>query len=289
MTIAATGEHAFTFKCGDAALIGIVHATEKHTKRGVLVVVGGPQYRVGSHRQFALLARSLAAHGIPTMRFDHRGIGDSDEPFRGFEALNPDIAAAIDVFIAECPGLREVVLWGLCDAASAILLYAHRDPRVTGVVLLNPWVRTKESEGRAYLRHYYAQRFADPSFWRSLFSGRVNVQHSARSLLGFVAQRLRLAAGSDGANPDLTDAGPLPDRMAEGLAKFAGPVLVILSGQDLTAREFEDSARLSATWPRLLADRRVSRRNLPAADHTFSRREWRDKVGEWTSEWVQRL
>ena len=31
--------------------------------RGVLIVVGGPQYRVGSHRQFALLANHLAGQG----------------------------------------------------------------------------------------------------------------------------------------------------------------------------------------------------------------------------------
>jgi len=43
---------------------------------GVLIVVGGPQYRVGSHRQFVMLARFLADHGVPCMRFDYRGMGD---------------------------------------------------------------------------------------------------------------------------------------------------------------------------------------------------------------------
>ena len=43
--------------------------------RGMLIVVGGPQYRAGSHRQFTLLARDVAATGVPTMRFDYRGMG----------------------------------------------------------------------------------------------------------------------------------------------------------------------------------------------------------------------
>jgi hypothetical protein len=75
--------------------------------------------------------------------------------------------------------------------------------------------------------------------------------------------------------------------MAYGLARFKGPVLLIISGQDLTAREFEDTARSSGTWQRLLTEPRVSRHDLQAADHTFSRREWHDKVVEWTSRWVR--
>lgn len=289
MTHEIAPERPFTFPCQGARLVGILHPSGQQAQRGVLVVVGGPQYRAGSHRQFVLLARDLAARGVPVMRFDHRGIGDSDEPYAGFEAIEPDIAAAIDAFLTQCPHLREVVLWGLCDAASAILLYAHRDPRVTGVVILNPWVRTPESEARTYLRHYYLQRLGNPGFWRNLLSGGFNPSRSLTSLLRLVAQRLGVASRSlpSGTRPRARDARALPQRMASGLAKFNGPVLLIMSGQDLTAREFEDSARASNAWRRLLSDPRVSRQDLPDADHTFSRRIWHDKVVQWTTEWVR--
>jgi exosortase A-associated hydrolase 1 len=223
------------------------------------------------------------------MRFDHRGIGDSDEPYLGFEALDHDIAAAVDAFMAQCPSLREVVLWGLCDAASAIFFYAHQDPRIAGMVVLNPWMRTPQSEARTYLRHYYVQRLVDRSFWRSLLSGRFRPYRSALSLLGLIAQRLGMTAhsASTGVNSRSHEAAPLPERMAHGLAKFKGPVLLIMSGQDLTAREFEDTARSSEFWRRLLTEPRVTRRDLQAADHTFSSRTWHDKVVAWTSEWVR--
>ncbi len=278
-------ELAMTFRCGDSTLIGIVHPSDTSARRGVLVVVGGPQYRIGSHRQFVLLARALAARQIPAMRFDHRGIGDSDEPYRGFEALDLDIASAVQAFMGACPGLTEIVLWGLCDAASAILFYAHRDPRVVGVVLLNPWVRTPESEARVYLRHYYRQRLLDPAFWRRVLAGQVSIRGSAQSFMGFL--RRRFAGSAERAKAESSSAKALPDRMADGLAAFNGPVLLIMSGQDLTAREFEDAARQSKSWQRLLADPRVSRRDLPPADHTFSRAEWGDIVSEWTSAWVR--
>jgi exosortase A-associated hydrolase 1 len=285
-------EHAFTFSCENAALVGILHQTRMPAKRGILMVVGGPQYRVGSHRQFVLLARSLAANGIPVMRFDHRGIGDSDDPYLGFEALDRDLAAAIGAFHIEHPTLKEIVLWGLCDAASAILLYAYRDPRVAGIVLLNPWVRTAESEARTYLRHYYVQRLLALDFWQNLLSGRIRLRQSALSLWDLVAR-----LSSPATRPSLTEAhpvaghtrGPFPDRMAQGFSRFKGPILLVMSGQDLTAREFDDVVRLSSAWRGLLQTPRLTRRDLAESDHTFSRQVWRDKVARWTLEWIERV
>ncbi len=285
-------EQAFTFACGEAELVGILHrplhGPAAPARRGVLIVVGGPQYRVGSHRQFLLLARALAAAGFAVMRFDHRGIGDSDEPYLGFENIGDDIAAALDAFQARCPDLEGVALWGLCDAASAILFYAHQDPRVDGIVLLNPWVRTPESEARTYLKHYYRQRLTDRDLWRRLLTGRFDLGAALSSLFGLIAQVLgRGRKTGESAAPESSDSRPLPARMADGLARYRGPVLLLMSGQDLTAREFEDSARESEAWQRLLSDPRVRRQDLAAADHTFSRREWRDRVAEWTIDWLK--
>ena len=63
-------ERALAFACGDERLVGILHEATGECATGVLIVVGGPQYRVGSHRQFVLLARDLAAAGFAVMRFD---------------------------------------------------------------------------------------------------------------------------------------------------------------------------------------------------------------------------
>ena len=131
-----TAERVLLFTCQGLSLPGILHPGAPGASRGVLVVVGGPQYRVGSHRQFVLLARDLAAAGVPVLRFDCRGMGDAEGEFPGFEDLDADLAAAIDAFFTQVPSLREVVIWGLCDAASAALFYAGSDARVRGLVLL---------------------------------------------------------------------------------------------------------------------------------------------------------
>lgn len=74
--------------------------------------------------------------------------------------------------------------------------------------------------------------------------------------------------------------------MQDGLERFRGKVLVILSGNDLTAREFCDLTAGSAAWRTLLQAPRIEQRTLGPANHTFSRQDWRDQVSGWTADWI---
>jgi len=274
-------ERALAFDCGGDTLVGIASVPAEPCTRGVLIVVGGPQYRVGSHRQFALLARHLAAQGIAAMRFDVRGMGDSGGDERDFEGIQDDIRAALDAFVAAVPGMRDIVLWGLCDGASAAALYAPGDARVRGLVLLNPWVRTDDGVARTTLKHHYRDRLRDPAFWRKLARGRFDYVGSVKSMLGLV--RAAFGAGSqrqDGATASL------PERMRQSLHAFGGRTLLVIGGADLTGREFCDVAGSTPAWKRLSSAPHVAWRRLEDADHTFSRRAWRDQVAAWTAEWV---
>lgn len=295
MTTVTIAERAVVFACGDERLVAVMSRPQQPSARGVLVVVGGPQYRAGSHRQFTLLCRALAEQGIAAMRFDYRGMGDSEGAARNFEDIDLDIRAAVDCFCAEVSELRHVVLWGLCDAASAALMYAHRDARIAGLVLLNPWVRTAEGLAKAQLKHYYGSRLVDREFWRKVVRGDLDFAAALRSFgqavltaLGMRKAQTAAEAGDATLAPAAAaTAEPLPHRMAQGLSRFKGRVLLILSGNDLTAQEFEDVAASSAQWRGLLADTRVVRHKLPQATHTFSTREWRDQVALWTADWVR--
>jgi len=285
-------EQALTFDCEGDTLVGVLHAAGVPAQRGVLIVVGGPQYRVGSHRQFVLLARQLAAQGIPVLRFDYRGMGDSGGEKRSFERVDADLRCAVDGFFERVPGLRDVAIWGLCDAASAALFYAHADPRVSGIVLLNPWVHDERGSARVYLRHYYLQRLFQGSLWKKIGSGEFSLRRAAAGLSELLVAAVRPAPaqgpGAPGTGEPRDSAGePFTARMEHGLRDFRGRVLLILSGNDFTAQEFKDLVAGSRGWRRRIAGERVTRHDLAAANHTFSRREWRDQVAQWTTAWLK--
>lgn len=272
-------EQAVTFECEREQLFGVLSLPVAPPTHGVLIVVGGPQYRAGSHRQFTLLARDFAARGIASLRFDYRGMGDSSGPAQSFENAGADIAAAIDRLLVAVPGLAEVTIWGLCDGASAALLYAHRDPRVSALVLLNPWVSSPKSTARVQLRHYYGRRLFHGALWRKVLRGEFNALRSAASFIRIIGDATKDAGVPAGGHG-------LPERMREGLARFRGRVLLVLSGRDMTAQEFRDMVAASPRWKALIGEK-ATLLKLPDADHTFSSRAWRDEVAAQTADWVK--
>lgn len=287
-------ETALTFDCGSSELAAVIHRATGASDLGVVLVVGGPQYRVGSHRQFVDVARAVAAAGVPVLRFDYRGMGDSGGELRGFEFVREDIAAAINALQVREPGIQRVVIWGLCDAATAATFYAWRDPRVAGLILINPWARSEQGEAKAYLKQYYLRRMLSRAFWRKLCSGEYNIRDSLKSLSG----KLRLAFSGEEPKREVApgeshQTAPrhrgLVERIYHGLECFSGPILLILSGDDLTAREFRDGFRQSRKLRRSMGAARIEHRHLGGADHTFSTKLWRSQVIAWTVDWLARL
>jgi exosortase A-associated hydrolase 1 len=287
-------EQALSFDCQGSTLIGVLHRPAQAVHRGVLIVVGGgPQYRVGGHRQLTLWSRTLCEQGYAVMRFDYRGMGDAQGEFRGFLDVDDDIRCAIDRFCAEVPTLDEIVLWGECDAASAILLYAGGDARVKGAVLLNPWVRTEAGAAKTVLRFYYLHRLLQPSLWKKVFSGQFNPLaslRSAASLLRQARQGSRPAAtptGTASAGAPIRRGLPLTECLLLGLQRFRGRLMVVLSGRDLIAREFDRLLAGSPAWRKALSRCDTVRHDLPEGDHTFSSAVLRGKVIGWGLEWLR--
>ena len=290
-TAAAVRESALVFPCEGDRLVGVVSAG--HRDLGVVIVVGGPQYRAGSHRQFVLLARHLAAQGFPVLRFDVRGMGDSEGAQRPFDALTPDIAAAITALQSQQPQVRRVVLWGLCDGASAALLYLHERPdaRVQGLVLLNPWVRSEASLARTHVKHYYRQRLLQREFWLKLFSGRV-AGAAVRGLLDNLRKARGGADGADGAGSAASSSAQVlgfQQRMAAAWQGFGGRILLVLSGNDYTAREFQEFVKADPAWAGAMTRPGLTVHEAAGADHTFSRIADRLALELVTADWLQTL
>lgn len=276
-------ESAVVMPCEGEDLVGIVAAPIQPSSQpsshgvGVVIVVGGPQYRAGSHRQFTLLARRLATAGFATLRFDYRGMGDSSGAARTFEDVAPDLRAAIDALLRHGPQLRSVVLWGLCDAASAAMLYAPTDARVSGLALVNPWARGSDTYARTQLKHYYLQRLMSADFWRKVLRGGFNVRRAGADLRSNISQATTAQAGGD-----------YRGRMLDAMQQFKGSALLLLGAQDLTGQEFELylNAQLNHQPQRRSRWQQVQRVQIAEADHTFSRAAWHKQMEDATADWL---
>ncbi|MEK8053350.1 hydrolase 1, exosortase A system-associated [Ideonella sp. DXS22W] len=276
-------ERWLPFSLGADRLLGVLHTPRGSDATGlaVVVIVGGPQTRLGSHRQFIHLARHLAEAGHAVLRFDVRGMGDSSGDPRPFDRLSDDVQAALDALWTHQPGLQSAVLWGLCDGASAAAIHAaqHKDPRVGGLCLVNPWVRSTQSLAQTQIKHYYFQRLASGAFWHKLLRGGVGL-----GALGGLLANLRQAWGRGSSAPP--GASSFQERMLRGLQRYSGPVQVLLSEHDYTAQEFANYTRARASWNEALSRPTVTQQTVVAADHTFSWPGSAQRVAQLTAAWL---
>ena len=286
-------EVAVKFDCQGSALLGILHQVKIQANVGVIIVVaGGPQYRVGVSRQFVSMARLLANNNIPTLRFDHRGTGDSEGECRGFIDMGEDIKSAIDVLMSMNPSLEKVVLWGECESASAIAFYGYTDERVSGLFLVNPWIRTEAGEAQTYIKHYYLSRMMEKEFWHKVLSGKFSISSSLSSFFGLIKQARKGKVEAKVSSKEATTAAlvnlPLPQRLEKSTSLYKGKVFILTSGNDLIAQEFKDYVATSTVWQKMIQTDNFNMRDIAEADHSFSRSDWREEMLDSVTNWVKK-
>ncbi len=248
----------FGFVCEGAALAASLDVPEgAQARTGLLIVSGGNEIRAGAAASQALLATRIAGAGHAVLRFDRRGIGDSEGNNAGFRGSAPDIAAALAEFRRRQPGLGRIVAYGNCDAASALMLAGgglSETGRVDALVLANPWTFEEDNAGPSVraLRVHYRKRLTNLAALERLVTGKVSLVKMIRSLVR------------------LTRPAPPPSTltmaMRAGLEGFAGGVRILVAGHDYTAQAFVEA------WGK---DARIV--TCAEADHNFSG----DAAGDW--------
>ena len=164
----------------------------------VLLLTGGVVPRTGVNRMYVIMATRLAELGHTVLRMDVSGICESP-PAEGAAPNDPHAATLLDdvrsavSLLLESTGQETLTLLGLCSGAYASFQTALVDPRVRGLVLLNPEVfhledgspkfsQTEQSQAA----NHYRQALFNPASWKKLLSGKANVQY----LAGFASARL---------------------------------------------------------------------------------------------------
>jgi alpha/beta superfamily hydrolase len=117
---------------------------------GVVLCAAFAQEEICSHHGLMILADRLAARGMPTLRFDYTGTGDSADGETTLASLRADVARAVDCLRQES-GAGAIALCGLRLGSAVAVAAAAGIDGIAGVAMLAPIV-----SGRAFLRETYA-------------------------------------------------------------------------------------------------------------------------------------
>ena len=111
--------------------------TRRHPA-GVLMLHAFAEEKLWTQRASALLARALADAGLPVLRFDHRGHGDSDREHHEMtlDSMLEDLDAAAAAFRA-AEGVDELHLFGF-RLGGALALARAAELGASSVALVNP-------------------------------------------------------------------------------------------------------------------------------------------------------
>jgi pimeloyl-ACP methyl ester carboxylesterase len=181
-------------------------AADNRAETAILMLNVGTNHRVGPNRLYVKMARAWAARGYRSLRFDLAGIGDSRSA-AGYantrlysKGSTVDVGAAIERLSGL--GVQRFILVGLCSGAYVAFQTALADPRVTGLVLINPR-RLDWSEGetlqsamqRSYKSsHYYRRAMFEPETYKRLLKGDIDVLGIAGRLATLTRVRAQRAA-----------------------------------------------------------------------------------------------
>ncbi len=169
------------------------------TGTAVLLLNIGANHHIGSNRMYVHMARVWATQGLQVLRMDFSGMGDSpaqsgkENDVYSSRSM-AEARSAIDYMLAQ--GATRVVLMGLCSGAYVAYHTAIADPRVSGIVMINPltfhWTEGDSLEVRLRKSFRSTERYKRTLFkldtWQRIARGDVSVGAIAGEL-GRRAQR----------------------------------------------------------------------------------------------------
>jgi pimeloyl-ACP methyl ester carboxylesterase len=212
------------------------------------------------------------------LRFDFSGIGDSSQRADHLSPVNSCLADIADVLdsLDRNHQVKRVVLIGLCSGADHAALYAHRDPRVVGMVLMDPSIPPTAR----YYYHYIAQRLGRLQNWISIATLRSGLLRRliAQALHGVLPQ----------SQPDkltLEDLQYSPylghcyrSAVSRGIKMLA--VFTAISPRSTYRQQMQDAFR------GVVFGNALTLEFFPESDHLFTAARERARLGKVITDWL---
>jgi len=266
----------------DRSLVSIITrpvASPAGDRPGIVILNTGIIHRVGHHRMYVALSRILAAAGHTVVRFDFCGIGDSAPAKDRMPLLASCLEQIGDVVnsVARTYSITRFVVIGLCSGADHAILYARNDPRVVGLVLMDP---TLPPTLRYYF-HYVMQRLPHARNWLSVITGRSGLMRTLAKHLGY-----RLRTGTHSSEPTLESLqfSAYLARCYRTVARRSVDMLAVftsVSARHTYPRQILDAFPETGSGGSLRLD------YFPESDHHFSPPQARSRLFRIIADWLE--
>ena len=240
----------------------------------VLLVNAGVIHRIGPHRLHVRLARRLAQAGHLAMRMDLSGIGDSGAvpdqlSFRASSVA--DIRTAIDQITAN-DAAASVVVFGICSGADNALAAAEADPRIVGLVLVDPPCYATTPARMRSLR----ARLRSLDAWMAL----------PAKMLARLRTRLSTPAGAATVSSGGRQPPPLEDYRRQLTALTARGVRILSVYSAAQGVRYNHADQLYESFPELRGT--LDSLYYPDANHTFTEIAQQTALISTLMDWFQR-
>ena len=259
----------------ESNLLGILNLPqERHAKGlGVILMNAGMLSRTGPNRLNVKIARRLAELGIPSIRIDFSGLGDSAYASETAELdlqRSRELGAAMDLLGKEAQ-VNRFVLIGICSGGWDALMTADKDRRVVGLTNL-------EGIGLRNSRYVW-RRMMDPGKWWRTLTGR---GHAIQRLLKGKskengAKTLEVERGNGGAD--------LESQIGRMLERGVRMLFCYREGNEIryAYRLKRNGERIRAT--NVPQGMRVE--FIPEADHTFTLLSSQHRLMAVLEDWLE--
>lgn len=250
----------------------------------VVMLNAGIIHRVGPNRLHVTMARALSAAGFPVLRVDLSGLGDSPPREDGLAPLDAAMADIRDI-LDTLQATRQVdrfVLMGLCSGADHSVIHAADDPRVAGLVLLDPSIpRTP-----GFHLRYYARRLFSLRSWGNLLLGRHPVWQRLRGAPGGPDEADALSAAEQ--RPAVTLEHPevrafLTRAYGGAMANGVHCLAVLTADRE---RQHNYPGQLVDAFPSVDFGNRLTVEYYERCDHTFTTLANQQRLTQQVQQWL---
>lgn len=273
----------------------------------------GVKMRVAPHRLYRKLAQEFLDRGMPVLRVDFYGLGDSegdlaeeqlDQLYRQVQlGRHVDDARSALRWLEREHGIKRCIVGGLCGGALTGLLAAEHDEAVValysvGIPVVLDGSGQPESANMTQgqlreMRGGYLAKLLNPSAWLRLLTFRSDLRGILRSLFPRLGggRSGKFNAGSAVPAPSTPTAANLNPKYPAAFFRLLQrdrPALLMFSGADRLYFEYQE--KFATPWQQALAGfaSLLSVEVIPAANHVLGDPAWVTQARQLTARWLDR-